>query len=274
VTAIQPCALLFLVGPDWRVETISANAGLLEQGKSEDLLGRPLAQLIGSDAIHALRNRMAWLSRDDSSVHDFGVRWGRCDTSFDIHARRRGDYFLIEAEQAVEGRLPDAIGMVQSLLDRIDADRAHDIAGQGLRQLSALTGFNRLVLLNCAGDVVGRSERGALLAPAPESSARPGNTSRIIADCASEAVPLLGKLDDAMLRETIFPAPGEAELDHLSNGGIRAVMTLPLRIDGEWVGTIEAHHSVPRRCGAERRAVAGMFADRLAARMARHGWTP
>lgn len=274
MTAIQPCALLFLVGPDWRIETISANAGQLEQGEADTLLGRPLSQLIGSSAIHALRNRMAWLSREDSSIHDFGVRWGRGDASFDIHARRRDDYFLIEAEQSVEGRLPDGIGMVQSLLDRIDTNHAHDIAEQGLRQLSALTGFNRLVLLNRAGNVVGRSERGALLATASETPAIPGKTTRIIADCASEAVALLGKLDEPMLSETTFPALGEAELNQLRNDGIRAVMTLPLRIDGNWVGTIEAHHSVPRRCGAERRAVAGLFADRLAARMSRHGWTP
>jgi light-regulated signal transduction histidine kinase (bacteriophytochrome) len=274
VTAIQPCALLFLVGPDWRIETISANAGLLEQGKADTLLGRPLSQLIGSTAIHALRNRMAWLSREDSSVHEFGVHWGRGDAGFDIKARRRDDYFLIEAEQSVEGRLPYAIGMVQSLLDRIDADDVHGIAEQGLRQLSALTGFNRLILRNRAGGVVGRSERGTPLATAREISTRPGKTARVIADCEVEAVPLLGRLDDALLGEMTFPAPSRAELDQLSSDGIRAVMTFPLRIDGDSVGTIEAHHAMPRRCGAERRAVAGFFADRLAARMARRGWTP
>lgn len=272
MTAIQPCSLLFLVGPDWRAETISANAGLLQQGQAETLLGRPLAQLIGSNAIHALRNRMAWLSCEDSTIHDFGVRWGRCDTNFDIHARRRGDYFLIEAEQAVEGRLADGIGMVRSLLDRIDTHEVQDIAEQGMRQLSALTGFHRLVLRNRAGVVVGRSERGTLLTTFSEASSKPDKAARIIADSASEPVSLLGKLDNALLGEATFPAPSEAELAQLSNQGIRAAMTLPLRIDDEWVGTIEAHHAVPRRCGAERRAVAGLFADRLAARMARRGW--
>lgn len=274
MTAIQPCALLFLIGPDWRVETISLNAGLLEQGKPETLLGRPLTQLIGSNAIHALRNRMAWLSREGSTIHDFGVRWGRCDVSFDIHARRRGDYFLIEAEPAVEGRLADGIGMVQSLLDRINADDVQGIAGQGMRQLSALTGFNRLILQSRAGIVIGRCERGSLPPASSEFSSKPCQSARIIADCASEAVPLLGNLDDALLGETIFPAPSEEELSQLSNQGIRATMTLPLRIDGEWVGSVEAHHAMPRRCSAERRAVAGFFADRLAARMARHGWMP
>jgi light-regulated signal transduction histidine kinase (bacteriophytochrome) len=100
VTAIQPCALLLLVGPDWRVETISANAGQLGRGSPETLLGRPLAQLIGSDAIHALRNRMSWLSGDDGVVHDYGVRWQGSDTTLDIQAHREGDDFLIEAESS------------------------------------------------------------------------------------------------------------------------------------------------------------------------------
>ena len=52
-------------------------------------------------------------------------------------------------------------------------------------------------------------------------------------------------------------------------------MTLPLRIDGELVGALHALSSaVPRRCGAERRSVAHLFAERLVARMARHGWKP
>jgi GAF domain-containing protein len=49
-------------------------------------------------------------------------------------------------------------------------------------------------------------------------------------------------------------------------------MALPLRIDGEQVATIEAHHSTPRRNGAERRLVAHLFSERLVARMARQGW--
>lgn len=274
MTAIQPCALLFLISPDWRVETISANAGLLGQGEPDALLGRPLSELIGNDAIHSLRNRMGWLSRDDSSVQDFGVRWGKCKTNFDIRARRRGDHFLIEAEEAVEGRLPDAVGMVQSLLDRIAATTVEETAQQGMRQLSALTGFHLLTLRNRTGTVVGHCQRGTLSPTVDDPLAISIETTRIIADCGSEAVPLLGRLDDALLGEAAFEAHGQAELARLSSQGIRASMTMPLRIDGEWVGTMEAHHAAPRRCGAERRAVAALFAERLVARMARHGWVP
>jgi GAF domain-containing protein len=51
-------------------------------------------------------------------------------------------------------------------------------------------------------------------------------------------------------------------------------MTFPLRIDGAPVGAVHAMHPSPRRCGAERRSVAHLFAERVAARMARNGWKP
>jgi GAF domain-containing protein len=216
---------------------------------------------------------MSWLSGDDSGVHDFGVHWGRGEGALDIHARRLGDHYLVEAEQAVEGRLPDGIGMAQSLLDRITTEVVQDIAEQGMRQLSALTGFQRLVLRNRNGVPIARSERNGLSAPVIENSTIPGEATRIIADRDAESVPLLGKLDSALLDEAIFPAPSDNERQQLMEQGVRGTMTLPLRIDGRWVGSIEAQHATARRCSAERRAVAGLFAERLAARMARHGWT-
>jgi light-regulated signal transduction histidine kinase (bacteriophytochrome) len=272
VTAIQPCALLLLVGPDWRVETISANAGLLGRGAPETLIGRPLAQLIGSDAIHALRNRMSWLSGDDGVVHDYGVRWQGSDTNLDIQARREGDDFLIEAEPSVEARLPDGIGMAQSLMDRIISNDFREIAEQGVRQLCALTGYHRLMLCGRDGTIVARAHRNGippLTEPMwPDTPQHPG----IIADRDAEGVGLIGDIDSDLPARSAFLAPGEQHVTRLTELGIGATMALPVRIDGELVGSVHAHHVGPRRSGAERRAVAMLFAERLAARMARHGW--
>ena len=115
MTAIQPCALLLLVGPDWRVEAVSANVAMLGEHQPDALLGQPLADLIGSKAIHSLRNRLAWLSSDDSEVQDFGVDWGSVTLRYPRQPARATIY-LIEAELAVEPRLPDGIGMVRSMM--------------------------------------------------------------------------------------------------------------------------------------------------------------
>jgi light-regulated signal transduction histidine kinase (bacteriophytochrome) len=132
VTAIQPCALLLLVGPDWRVETVSANVAMLGDYKPSAVLGQPLGELIGSKAIHSLRNRLSWLASDESEVQDFGVEWG--GVTLDLRAIRNDDCHLIEAELAVEPRLPDGIGMVRSMSDRLSGDDAIALATQAMQK--------------------------------------------------------------------------------------------------------------------------------------------
>lgn len=271
--AIQPCALLLLVGPDWCIEAVSESCDLLGKGEPKDLLGQPLTMLLDSQEIHELRNRMAWLGGDNSRVQDFGLSWGGGSRTYDVQASRDGDSFLIEAETSAERRLHDPIGMARSLMDRVDGDDFSEIAAQGLRQLRALTGFERLLLCDCDGRVVATSER----VPAPATDRigadRHSSFPAIIADRDADPISLIGKIGESALQHAAFLAPDEETREALDAKEIRAAMTLPLMIDGEWVGSLHAHHSEPRRCGAERRTVAGLFADRLAARMARHGWT-
>ena len=84
---------MLLVGPDWQVEAASANVAMLVDVKPASVIGQPLADLIGSKAIHTLRNRMSWLSSDESEVQDFGVEWG--DVTFDVRAARSQEHYLI-----------------------------------------------------------------------------------------------------------------------------------------------------------------------------------
>ena len=105
-----------------------------------------------------------------------------------------------------------------------------------------------------------------------------GNASmiaqRIIADVDAEPVAMLGSVTPAQLAHASFLAPSLGERERLATSGIAATMTFPLRIDGEPVGSVQADHPSPRRCSAERRSVAHLFAERLVARMARQGWKP
>jgi len=267
VTAIQPCALLLLVGPDWQVETVSANVAMLGDCKPASVVGQPLADLIGSKAIHSLRNRLAWLASDESEVQDFGVQWG--DVTFDIRAVRQRDCHLIEAELAVEQRLPDGIGMVRSMSDRLIGDAPIDLALQAMRQLNALTGFERVMLCDGRGKVI----------VANENSHAGGcnevvELTRLVADRDSDPVPLVGDDGADLLSRAAYLAPDNKHLERLAERGIAATLALPLRIDGELVGAIHALHPMTRRCGAERRSVAHLFAERLVARMVRMGWKP
>lgn len=265
---IQPCALMLLVGPDWQIEAASANVAMLGDVKPTAVIGQPLADLIGSKAIHALRNRMSWLSSDESEVQDFGVEWG--DVTFDVRAARSHDHYLIEAELAVEPRLPDGIGMVRSMSDRLSGNDPRKLAELALRQLNALTGFDHLMLLDRGGELVAAAQRGKL----PPVSFKTEGLVRVAADRDAEPVPLLGNPVSELVDRAAFLSPTDEERNRLVSMDMCAAMNLPLRIDGELVGSVHAVHHAARRCGAERRSVAHLFAERLVARMARQGWQP
>jgi len=267
VIAIQPCALLLLVGADWRVETVSANVAMLGDFKPASVVGQPLADVIGSKAIHTLRNRLSWLSSDESEVQDFGVQWG--DVTLDIRAIRHHEKYLIEAELAVEARLPDGIGMVRSMSDRLAGGDPAALARQAMIQLGAVTGFEHLLLCDCQGNrIAGNREASSNLKLAHL------DITRLIADRDAEPVPLVGIEDGSLLNRAAYLAPASEQHARLEEMGFAATMGLPLRIDGELVATLHALNAGPRRCSAERRAVAHLFAERLVARMARRGWQP
>jgi GAF domain-containing protein len=265
MTSIQPCALLLLVGADWRVETVSANVAMLGDYKPAAVVGQPLADLIGSKAIHTLRNRLSWLASDESEVQDFGVQWG--DVTFDIRATRHGGRHLIEAELAVEPRLPDGIGMVRSMSDRLNGKDIPALARQAMIQLGAVTGFEHVLLCDRQGTLIAgnrETSSGCKLAPV--------DITRLVADRDAEPVPLVGDEDNGLLTRASYLAPDGDQQAGLEQMGIAATVSLPLRIDGELVATLHALNSSPRRCSAERRSVAHLFAERLVARMARMGW--
>jgi len=269
-TSIQPCALLLLVGPDWQVTAISANTAMLGGQRPADAIGHPLADLIGSKAIHTLRNRMSWLSKDESEVHDFGVQWG--EVTLDIRASRERNRYVIEAELATEQRLPDGIGMVRSMSDRLNGDNPLKIADQAMRQLCALTGFDRLGLTDLKGETIVSAGRSEVKMPTGVDARMTVPT--VLADVDAEPVAIFGEIGASELARASFLAPDEGTRERLAGSGIAAAMTLPLRIDGKPIAAVHAYHGAPRRCPAERRSVAHLFAERLVARMARQGWTP
>ena len=262
--SVQPCALLLVVDPEWRIETISANGTMIGAAEPERLIGEPLSELIGADPTHTLRNRVSWLASEQSEVQEFGVRWGTM--TVDVRAVREGQLYLIEAEESVEPRLPDSIGLVRSMTDRLTGKDPHKVADEAIRRLQSLIGFHKAWLSDSGGTLIAGS--------GPKSAKDAVGTFRVIADRDCESVALLGQDHPRLLERAAFRAPSDSELAELSSEGSSAGMAFPLRLDGELVGALHARHPRPRRCGAERRAVAHLFAERLVARMMRHGWSP
>jgi len=265
MVAVQPCALLLVVGPDWQVETVSANVAMLGDVRPASVVGQPLADLIGSKAIHTLRNRLSWLSSYESEVQDYGVEWG--DVMLDIRATHDENCYLIEAELAVEPRLPDGIGMVRSMSDRLTGSQPVELASQAMRLLHSLIGFDRVLICDDRGEVIATNQKSST-----ERACKTVKIARHIADRDADQVPLVGDVEHPLLSKATYLAPALDEVDHFAKLGVASTMSLPLRIDGDLVGSLHAFNSVPKRIGAERRSVAHLFAERLVARMARRGW--
>lgn len=262
--AIQPCAVLIVVDPDWRVETVSANVTLIADTQPEAVLGRPISDLIGEDSAHALRNRVSWIAGDGGEALDLAARWGTMTT--DVRVTCHGARHLIEAEASVEPRLADAIGMVRSMIDRLTQEDPVAMAGQATRLVKALTGFERIWLCDGHGTFVA----GTRPVEACGGSAAP----RVIDDIDAQSFAVIGRSEDALLSVAAFRAPGAEEIASHAKDGSVSSMTFPVAIDGELLATLHARHSRARRCGAERRSVAHMFAEQLVARMMRRGWAP
>ena len=243
MTAIQPCALLLLVGPDWRVETISANAG--HAGRVESLQRSSAGRwrdLIGSKAIHALRNRMAWLAatraRSTTTACDGG------DVRSTSGATATATIILIEAELSVEPRLPDGIGMAQSMMDRMTGNDSATLPSKAMRQLCALTGYNRLMLCGRDGTIVasGQPHGFPLIEPSwPEAASSPHHRRP---RCRAGAVDR--RRCQRSARALRIPCPRRtAKSRRLADWASPRPCRLPVRIDGELVGAVHAHHAIP-----------------------------
>lgn len=269
MTAVQPCALLLRVGPDWLVEMASANIGLIGDVRPSAIVGEPLTDLIGSEAVHALRNRLSWLSGESSAVYDYGVRWG--EVTLDIHAMSDGEGFLIEGELSGEPRLTDSIGMARSMSERLSGNDPVVLAEKAVRLLRTLTGYHRISLEAADGRLVASSGDGAAVAVGHEGK-QTHAYAQMVVDRDAEGVPLVGDVEHASLTKITFLAPTDEVQAKMKAAGVLGAMSLPLRVDGEHVATLHADDPGQLMCGAERRSVAHLFSERLVARMIRNGW--
>ncbi len=158
------------------------------------------------------------------------------------------------------------------MTDRLQGNDPKHLAERAMRQLSALTGFDRLTLADRQERIIVSAGR-AKMQPLDDDLGKPF-IPRIIAERDCEGVPMVGNVTAAQMARACFLAPGPVDQERMAKSGVAATMTLPLTIDGEPVASVRADHPMPHRCSAERRSVSHLFAERLVARMARHGWTP
>ena len=284
--SIQPIGFLVALTADWIVARVSANLADYVGLAPDDVIGRPLAEFVGTRTIHDLRNRTTLLRGADSIERLFGIELVAGRGRFDVALHLSSGQVVIEGEPSA-GEMGDVTGMVRAMIARLD--QASDLTAffkEGARQVRALSGFDRVMVYRFAPDQSGevvaeavRSGIGRFLGlhyPASDIPAQARilytrNLLRVIADVRSTPVPIVPALDERRepldLSLSLLRSVSPIHIEYLKNMGVEASMSISIIVDGQLWGLFACHHYAPRNVPFERRSVAELFAQMFAMRL-------
>jgi light-regulated signal transduction histidine kinase (bacteriophytochrome) len=256
----------------------SANVPAL-LGVDGDINGRPLENLLGPEATHALRNALATSKDASRPALLLGTRVGP-ETVFDIAIHCFKSTVIIEFEKTL-GQEQQPLDLARSMLSRTrnisDIDR---LLRDSARLVQAVLGYDRVMIYRFAhdgaGQVVSEAKRGDLESflgqyfPASDipQQARAlylRNTLRIISDSSGERIPVIPALDASGepldLSYAHLRSVSPIHCEYLRNMGVAASMSISVIVGGELWGLIACHHYSPRVLSMAQRVAAEMFGD-------------
>lgn len=280
---VQPFGFLIALTADWLVSRVSANIGEFLDVDAVTILGRPITELIGGEALHAIRNRMAMLRGPDAVERLFGVSLVADRPPFDVAVHLSAGTVVIEAEPAIVEDV-EAAGLVRAMIGRLaQADGMTAFLREGARQVRAVTGFDRVMVYRfdeqAAGKVVAEALRPGvdsflgLHYPASDIPAQARtlylrNIFRIIADVGALPVPITPTLDalGAPLDQSlsVLRAVSPIHVEYLKNMGVAASLSISIVVEGKLWGLFACHHYAPRRPSVANRTAAELFGQMFA----------
>ncbi len=274
IGAIQPHgALIAADGPDQLIGYASANTFAVLGIAPDELLGRPLAELLPQGDLDALARRHLQPRRPElfkSVVLDVAPP-GDAPRRLECLPHSNGGTTILEFVEK-EATDPDP-WLEGDLRQRIIAELVRPGTLAELAQLSAeilreVTGFDRVMIYRFAED-----KHGEVIA---ESTVRPDsflglhypasdipdparrhfvlNAVRTIVDIEAPAVPIraAGGLAPLDLTFSKLRAVAPVHIEYLGNMGVRASMSISLVTDNELWGLVACHHYGPRRVSLAR----------------------
>ncbi|MHA6288572.1 HWE histidine kinase domain-containing protein [Maricaulis sp. CAU 1757] len=264
---VQSFGCLLAVSSDWTVQHASTNCDEILGRGSDQIIGQPLAEWAGSQALHDIRSRLQLLRHADSVERVFSVELieGQ-DARYDVAAYRSGPFFVLEIEPSSVTPYRDSGGQVRPLIDRMrDVEGVDKLCRLASQHVRALTGFDRVMVYRFAPD-----DSGSVIAECLSSGLEPylglhypasdipqqaralyrRNLLRIISDVDGEVHPIVPQqsaggspLDLSM---SGIRAVSPVHLEYLRNMGVAASMSISLIVRGKLWGLIACHHGTPR----------------------------
>jgi light-regulated signal transduction histidine kinase (bacteriophytochrome) len=275
---IQNFGYLIAVSADWLVSRVSANIADVLGKSADEILGLPLVNFVGAEALHTLRNRAAMLRGPDAIERAFGLTLAPDGPVYDASVHFSGRSIVIELEP-VSAEGSDAATLVRGMMSRLgQAEDMSRFFAEGARQIRALTSFDRVMVYRFdregSGEVVAESLKPGvdsflgLHYPASDIPVQARalylrSTFRIIADVAGVVVPIVPTLDIAgqPLDQSIsvLRAVSPIHLEYLRNMGVGASMSISIIVDGRLWGLFACHHYSPRLPSFAQRIAAELF---------------
>ncbi|AJY48422.1 HWE histidine kinase domain-containing protein [Martelella endophytica] len=279
---VQDFGFLIGVDRDWVITHVSENAKDFIGRAPDDLLGRPVGELLPDDTLHSIRNRLQFLSphRGVEVVYDVLIEGS--DRHFDASVHALDAHTILEFEVAspLEGAATD-IANVRNAIDRMaELPNLEDVFSQTARFVKLITGFDRVMLYRFdsdgSGEVVAEAKQSELEAflnlrypasdiPRQARALYVENPIRLIASSTHEGIPVRALRDDGPLdlSGSRLRAVSPIHLEYLRNMDVAASMSISVIVNGALWGLIACHHGAPHVPSMRLRNAALLFGQML-----------
>lgn len=280
---VQAFGFLIAVSSDWIVTHVSKNVGEFIGYEAQDMIGKPASAFIPPTCIHAVRNRLQFLSPGRGLEVIYGAELSGTDTRFDVSAHVILGSIIMEFEPASsqDGAATD-IANVRSAIDKmVSLEDVERIYSQAVRFIKMILRFDRVMLYKFAADGTGEVvaetlRRGMepflkLRYPASDIPRQARalyieNPIRLIADVNDiGAVIVQSPVQESTLdlSGSRLRAVSPIHLEYLRNMGVGASMSISIIVEGELWGLIACHNEKPLTPNMRERNTALLFGQML-----------
>lgn len=277
--SVQPFGFLLAVNSDWQIVHASTTSLRYLGMGPDDLLGKPLTQVMSGHAIHNIRGRLQIMRGADAVERMFGQPLVDGGEDFDLALHYSGRLLIVEGEPSQADALIEAASAVRSMTTRIAARPTfEDFCHEAARQVRALTEFDRVMVYRFghdgAGEVIAESVRpgiGSFLGqrypaqdiPVQARALYERSWLRIIADVDAEVSPIVPQVsvsgEPVDLSMSMLRAVSPIHIEYLRNMGVAASLSISILRDGRLWGLFACHHYAPKHISYERRTAAELF---------------
>lgn len=264
--AVQPCAFLLELSPDWIIQRASENTSKLLGDSHVTMVGAPLSKFIRAEPLHDLRNLFSRLSGSTGTARAYRVKLTDDRPRFDIAFQIADSGVILEGVSSADDGLGESFGAVGGLAAGLSGASGKELMDAAVRRMRALTGFDRVTFLR--GRNKATSSRSGVPFPPGANASLSAHLPMLIADQHARPVPVFPHGPLRGIASALFRAPSADECAALADRSIASTMRVPVAFDGKHLGEFRCAHVTARRPNLEMQASAELFAQMVAMRLA------